>query len=162
MFRGRKRIEFDELLMLLPRKDTDIAWCAGLFDGEGHVACHRSKPDRHGKAYPQLKAELSQISANKEVVDEFHRVIGFGKICGPYVKPNDRTEHKAIFRTNEVEPLFRILSPYLKSEKTEDFKKALSDFENFDPYDNGERLRDGMVNEIKYWIREGWLKVEGD
>jgi len=110
-----------------PTIDTEVAWCAGFFDGEGHVSYHRSYPsETSGRVSPQLYANVPQASDNIEVLVFFQSVVGLGKILGPYKMPNsNRTQHKLQFGIKEVEPLFLILRPYLRAEKTTDFQNAL-------------------------------------
>lgn len=113
--------------MSIERKDTDVAWCAGFFDGEGHVSYHRGYPsDKTNNVSAQLYANVPQRSDNIEVLEEFQRIIGFGKLKGPYkVQNSEFTKHVVMYGKNEVEPLFLILKPYLKARKTLDFQKAL-------------------------------------
>jgi hypothetical protein len=106
--------------------DTDIAWCAGFFDGEGHVSYHRGYPSRKsGKVSPQLYANVAQNSDNLEVLEFFQSVIGFGKLKGPYVTGNGNNRHVITYGVDEVLQLFIMLKPYLKSKKTADFQRAL-------------------------------------
>ena len=50
----------------------DIAWAAGLFEGEGHV--------RLMKGYPV--AAITSIHI--DLLERFRDIIGFGKVYGPY------------------------------------------------------------------------------
>lgn len=113
--------------------DTDIAWCAGFFDGEGHVSYHRGYPSRiSGCVSPQLYAAVSQCSDNVEVLEFFQRIVGFGKLKGPYKMPNGRPQHRLLFGKDEIEPLFFTLQPYLREEKTQDFRHALMGYWSHD------------------------------
>jgi hypothetical protein len=113
--------------------ETDIAWCAGFFDGEGHVSYHRGYPSStSGRVSAQLYANVPQASDNIEVLKFFQSVIGFGKLKGPY-KTTRKDVHKLLYGVNEVEKLFIILKPYLKSEKTLDFQRALLQYWTHDP-----------------------------
>lgn len=106
-------------------RETDIAWCAGLFDGEGHVSYRRSYPsEKHNTVSAMLHANVPQKSDNIEVLHEFQRIIGFGKLKGPY-RTRTGPKHVVIYGTKTVEKLFLMLKPYLKSKKTQDFQTAL-------------------------------------
>jgi hypothetical protein len=128
------------------RIDTEVAWCAGFFDGEGHVSYHRGYPSSStSRVSPQIYANIPQCSDNIEVLEFFQSVIGFGQIKGPFSMPNSkRTQHKVHYGKNEIEPLFLILRPYLRKEKTFDFQRALMAYMMHDPKPNEEdwaRLR---------------------
>lgn len=64
-------------------RDVDLAWSAGLFDGEGSVylARHRSHA-----GYFVLEAGITQSSSSgaPDVLERFKRTFGIGKIYGPY------------------------------------------------------------------------------
>jgi hypothetical protein len=60
---------------------TEIAYIAGLFDGEGCVTCKQKKTkrkDRGGKVYNQwyIRCEISMT--DKEVITWLHETLGFG------------------------------------------------------------------------------------
>tara|TARA_R100000306_G_C4280074_1_gene94612 strand:- start:122 stop:535 length:414 start_codon:yes stop_codon:yes gene_type:complete len=60
---------------------SDIAYIAGLFDGEGCVTCKKKptkRPDRGGKIYNQwyIRCEISMT--DKEVISWLHETLGFG------------------------------------------------------------------------------------
>jgi len=117
----------------MERKDTDLAWCAGFFDGEGHVSCHRSYPnEKTGRVSAQLYANVPQMEDNKGILDHFQSIIGFGKIKGPYKTKLGRAKYTIQFGVNEVEKLFLLLKPYLQEEKTLDFQRALVQYWTFD------------------------------
>lgn len=109
---------------------TDIAWCAGFFDGEGCVRYNRSRPSSKGTVSPSLMATISQVSENVEVLEFFQRTVGLGKVLGPYTMPNGKPQHRLWFGTDEVEPLFEMLRPYLKTRKTTDFIQAIYSYRN--------------------------------
>ncbi len=60
---------------------NNIAYIAGLFDGEGCVTCKKKptkRPDRKGKIYNQwyIRCEISMT--DKEVISWLHETLGFG------------------------------------------------------------------------------------
>ena len=60
---------------------NDIAYIAGLFDGEGCVTCKKKptkRPDRKGKIYNQwyIRCEISMT--DKEVISWLPETLGFG------------------------------------------------------------------------------------
>lgn len=126
--------------------DVEIAWCAGFFDGEGHVSYYRSYPHIiTGRVTGAMRCNVPQASDNIETLERFQRAVGLGKIKGPYPMPNStRTQHKLQFGVKEVETLFLTLSPYLMSEKSNDFRNALMAYWTHNPHPTAEdyaRLR---------------------
>lgn len=114
--------------------DTDVAWCAGFFDGEGHVSYRRGYPSSvSGLVTGTLMCSVPQNTENIEVLQFFQSVVGLGKIKGPYASKKGKTQHRLIFATLEIEKLIGILRPYLKSEKTRDFQTAIMAYYLHDP-----------------------------
>jgi hypothetical protein len=60
---------------------TDIAYIAGLFDGEGCVTC-KEKPtkrkDRNNKVYNQWYIRCELTMTDKMTVEWLHKTLGFG------------------------------------------------------------------------------------
>lgn len=55
----------------------DVAWAAGLFEGEGCISLrNKTRTTR-----PGIRFTLS--STDKDVVDRFHTVVGCGSVTGP-------------------------------------------------------------------------------
>lgn len=63
----------------LHMKDIDIAYIAGLFDGEGDVGIYSYKATKNGKRYPKLTARIH--NTNKQALDWTREKIGFGLVC---------------------------------------------------------------------------------
>jgi len=60
---------------------TEVAYIAGLFDGEGCVTCKQKKTkraDRGGKVYNQWYIRCEIAMTNKEVINWIHETLGFG------------------------------------------------------------------------------------
>lgn len=116
-------------------REVDLAWCAGFFDGEGHVSYRRGYPSpKTGIVSPKLLASIPQKDDNREVLDKFKSIIGFGKI-------NERTYRKTTNNTitdmfilrygkKTVGPLFKLLQPNLGTKKTTDFIRAIIGYEH--------------------------------
>lgn len=56
--------------------DTDIAWAAGFFEGEGHV-----KAVVRGRSKSYISIDVSQVY--REPLDKLQELFG-GKVYGPY------------------------------------------------------------------------------
>ena len=65
----------------IPLTVAEIAYIAGLFDGEGCVTC-KQKPtkraDRKGKVYNQWYIRCEMSMTEKEVIEWVHETLGFG------------------------------------------------------------------------------------
>ena len=65
----------------MPLTIAEVAYIAGLFDGEGCVTC-KQKPtkrkDRGGKVYKQWYIRCEIAMAEKEVIEWLHETLGFG------------------------------------------------------------------------------------
>ena len=87
------RVKLEEFAATLGRRsaasrdvtegDHWIAWCAGLFDGEGWVSmyAHRSHV---GYLSAEVGVGQSGQDVRPEVLTRFQRVVGVGRIYGPY------------------------------------------------------------------------------
>lgn len=91
----------------------NIAWAAGLFEGEGCVGVY-SKPDgaRGPRKAPVMKISMTDL----DVLEKFQRIVGFGKIHGPTIRrqPN----HKPVWSwscggTEKVQALLAAFWSYL-------------------------------------------------
>lgn len=65
--------------------EIDIAWAAGLFEGEGSFSATRPRGTRR----PYLRATMQ--SMDRDVLERFQEVIGFGSIYT--IRPDPRLSH---------------------------------------------------------------------
>jgi hypothetical protein len=75
-------------------KSTDIAWAAGLIEGEGCFTVHSKK-------HPYLLLDM----CDKDVIERLHSIFPYGNVRGPYLskKPN----HKPRWRFDAFGPKCR-------------------------------------------------------
>ena len=64
-------------------KETEAAYIAGLFDGEGHVVYKQYPKKRKGqkKAYPTWKITLEMNMTEESIIRWVHEVLGVGTVC---------------------------------------------------------------------------------
>lgn len=99
--------------------ETDRAWAAGFFDGEGSISISVC-PGRRGTLRARyIRADCNQI--HPEVLERFLAAVQVGTVAGPY--PNrqggrDRWHYRA-HGLERVELLYETLWPYLGSVKKE-------------------------------------------
>lgn len=100
---------------------NNLAWAAGLFEGEGCIQCPR--PANRRKAYPGL----SLCMTDEDVVRRFHLTVE----CGTVRKREPRREGwKAAWvwstqQAREVERLLMAFLPYLGSRRASKAREAL-------------------------------------
>jgi hypothetical protein len=66
----------------MPTK-IELAWAAGLFEGEGSVSLML-------KASGRPSIQLCLTTTDRDVIDRFALIVGAGKIYGPYIRPGNR------------------------------------------------------------------------
>ena len=122
--------------METPAKE-DLAWAAGLFDGEGSVGFY--KYPGHGGS--QFKLNITQY--HPEVLIRFHRAVGgIGKVVGPRIGHNgkDRWDFRATSFQN-VQAVIAMIWPWLSSPKRNQYTKAFLAWQDrFTNYDWDEIL----------------------
>ena len=110
------------------QKSIDIAWAAGLFEGEGTIYLHNQS-----KRY-----RLGLKMTDKDVMDKFFNIFKVGRLYGPYT-PKDKKlngEDKKDFwlwqcwRLSDVHVILKLLLPYFGTRRAAKTIEALS-YENF-------------------------------
>ena len=94
---------------MIPTATSDLAWAAGLFEGEGCFTVSMV----HGR-YPQPRVKLR--STDEDVVRRFHETVGFGTVR----EENWHTVHQGykkqwewFARADEVVPVIDLLLPWM-------------------------------------------------
>src|SRR5258708_6300810 len=104
--------------------ETELAWAAGFFDGEGNVGCVKHE-SRKQATYLRIHAQIAQV--DRRVLDRFHRAVGVGHVRGPY-QPSGNRRPVFCWSTQSkfgVETVALLLSPYLGEIKQEQFRQSL-------------------------------------
>lgn len=97
--------------------NTDIAWAAGLFEGEGSFSWHKIKTRKDS-----LKIAAVLSMTDKDVVEKFCRIVGFGRVKGPYQpQPIGRKERWVweVQNFSEVLKTIDLFLPFLGERRTE-------------------------------------------
>jgi len=99
--------------------DTEAAYVAGFWDGEGTIGIYREKR-RGNKSGVRFKAGFSVCQTKVEVLLEIQTMLGCGNLCS---ETNERLRKKDInaadifkltFSSNEIRHLLPQLRPWLK------------------------------------------------
>lgn len=98
---------------------ADIAWAAGLFEGEGHFGIHSG----HG----QRSATLQMT--DEDTVRKFHEVVGFGRVRGPMLPY--QTARKTTWRWEatsyqHVQAFIAMAWPWLRNRRKARARELLS------------------------------------
>jgi hypothetical protein len=115
-------------------RETDLAWAAGLFDGEGSTMFLATKDSERGITVKRIQIEIGQVLSNRYILDRFHSIVGVGYI---YVKnrtyrPNEKPfcSYK-INKFEQIQYVICLLWKNLSPCKRNQAKHALSSFRNF-------------------------------
>jgi hypothetical protein len=135
--------------------DTEIAWAAGLFEGEGTVGV--TTPKGSSRPYPQASLRMT----DEDVVERFCEAVGVGYVGTP-VRGTRKPLYPWVANGWErVSQLHDLLVPYLGIRRLEQFERVLTLRQ--EPYDPGARRREAThcsrghawTPENTYMTREG-------
>ena len=106
-------------LAAIGQRYTDIVWAAGLFEGEG---CIHFKPDR-----PNQRV-LAIAMTDKDVMDRFVDVVGYGNLKGPHwaklsTKPLWRWQ---LYKRTEVLRILKMLLPHFGKRRSQKAIEAIN------------------------------------
>lgn len=108
---------------------TDVAWAAGLFEGEGTIYLARST---RRNERPRLALSLS--STDKDVVEKFRSIFGVGTLTGPYMQKKS-TKPCWLWRVRKEEDcdsMIEALYPYLGTRRRMTIDSLLAEKEESD------------------------------
>jgi hypothetical protein len=106
--------------------ETDLAWCAGFFDGEGNIRCrYRAK---YGY---ELQLQISQ--KDRRVLDRFKRSIKSAGLYGseiffggPYSDNRGYSFYRLYIANSNAIKAFEAMKPYLDEAKLEQAEEAIN------------------------------------
>ena len=109
--------------------ETELAWAAGFFDGEGTTAHAGGR-----RVVARIVQATDQPSSAPQTLERFKRAVGVGRVRWARSKDERRKEQwvYAAERRSDVELMFSQLWPYLSNPKRDQANRA---FEKADAYD---------------------------
>ena len=116
----------------------DIAWAAGLFEGEGTISGYRRK-DRPSRAV-QMTVYQGAQDGSPALLERFRSITGAGSVVGPY---RGRLFHWTTKRIASVEAVSALLWPDLSPERRAQFVRAFSGSERWEQF--ARRLADVQI-----------------
>lgn len=114
---------------------TELAWCAGFFDGEGYSAfamrTARYKDGKPSKKYGRLDVMITQN--DRRVLDRFQKAVGLGKVKGPYQPRGTKNPRWYYYATGfpQFSVVMESLWPYLGEIKRQQFMAALDAYKAY-------------------------------
>jgi hypothetical protein len=93
-------------------EQLDIAWAAGLFEGEGCL----TRPK-----YPTMQL----TTTDRDVVMKFKRVVGCGKVYGPYNRKFKPIYQWVCYDREQIDRLRRLFAPYMGKRRLRRFAEVL-------------------------------------
>lgn len=115
---------------MLQTVETERAWAAGFFDGEGHVAPRKvhmksKNPDLQLALYSYM--DVAQTKDGEKMLTRFGRAVGgFGKIMGYKSLSGKIAYHWRITDLGELQTIAGVLWPYLCDTKKAQFKHTIT------------------------------------
>lgn len=105
----------------------ELAWAAGLFDGEGHTAFRKRARNvsRDGRrVYSTHILDIRQI--DRRVLERFAAAVGLGRVYGPYYPKNGRPVWAyAVARFEQVQAVSALLWKWLSPVKRQQVSTML-------------------------------------
>lgn len=116
--------------------DTELAWAAGFFDGEGTIFVNNIKrlshPERPGApSYPCTSPVIGIAHVRREPLDRFAIAVG-GRIRGPYKPRTERSQPYFRWEASGRGSVHRVISllwPYLSAPKREQASRVWAELE---------------------------------
>jgi hypothetical protein len=96
--------------------DIELAWAAGFFEGDGSACV------RHQRGGTYARASAGQM--DRRVLDRFQRIVGIGKVYGPY-KDGRYFDYRA--ENGNAHRLLALLLPFFGPVKREQAERVMRD-----------------------------------
>jgi hypothetical protein len=105
------------------QRQVDVAWAAGVFEGEGCISFTTYKD----KKYPRLSVGMT----DKDIVERFVAIVGFGSVSGPkQQKPHWKPRYDwQVCNRTEVQRILSMFLPWLGNRRAYKALNALDDIE---------------------------------
>lgn len=114
--------------------ETETAWAAGFFDGEGSVHVAHSTPSRvSGKLlhYPQVSVSQSGEYGG-EILHRFNEaLLGVGKVYGPKPPGKNQRLERYLWEASGIDKtkaIYELLRPFLSTPKKDKFELVIKKY----------------------------------
>lgn len=105
----------------MSERDAELAWAAGLFEGEGTITRMTAKSS-------QTRFNAAVIMTDEDVLRRFSEVVGLGKLYGPYQPTNPKAKpiwRWTLRRYTELVELYELIGPWMGQRRSARFVSAL-------------------------------------
>ena len=99
---------------------TDIAWAAGLFEGEGWISCQRSRPN--------LRCIGIEMT-DGDVMERFMKVVNYGRLIHKLYDSGKTSYRWQTSKHTVVAHVLKLFLPYLGTRRSERANEALRHYE---------------------------------
>ena len=133
----------------------NLAWVAGIVEGEGHIVWTKPQPVREDGRWPGGQSLTVGVGmTDKDVIDRLYEIIGGGTIYGPY-QPKPITR-KPIYQyrvvSAEAYAILVAIFPWLHSRRKGQAITAICSWTNSHPK---RKLDAAQVNAIRQEVANG-------
>lgn len=107
-----------------PRTRENLAWAAGIIEGEGTISGRFGTQSRKRDRGLVIKLKM----ADQDVIERFHQVIGFGQVTGPYRPDGIGSKPLWVWQTGSfehVQAAIGLLWSWLHKRRREQARRAL-------------------------------------
>ena len=110
-----------------------LAWAAGFIDGEGHFGLHVTK-GRPTDTRKYASPELTVAQCDRRSLDKLQKILGVGKVGGPYKKDNAKWSDYCLFYVSgleKIEKAVNLLWPWLGEVKRDQVTSTFAEYREF-------------------------------
>lgn len=134
-------------------KETDLAYLAGLIDGEGTISCSINLTKKNVRA---LQKQLSIFNTNITLIEWIESRFG-GKIHSRKRSDKWKTEHQIKWSANDASKLLSLVLPYLviKKEQAELFIALHETKASRDISEEMHTYRESLVDRVRELNKRG-------
>ena len=104
--------------------ELDLAYIAGLFDGEGHCRIGRYQATKNGKVYYRAIANIT--NTDKSVLEFVQKLYGLGSIQTSDFRPPKKIVYRWVLSHGQARQFLKSIQPYARI-KREQIAKVLAD-----------------------------------
>jgi hypothetical protein len=129
--------------------ESQIAWMAALFEGEGWVSTPKSRKDT-GKPYSS-PLRIAIKMCDRDVLERFRDYAGGGNLTGPY-RPRGlgkKDTHELTVQGSRAHSLLVAFHPWLGARRLAQVQAAIEKWKSLRPTTDGVILNQSDVAEIK-------------
>ncbi len=139
------RVYFEEDFMNI--KEVDLAWIAGLLEGEG---CFHLRGRIHqGKGTAKGNVSVQCHMTDKDVLEKLHTLVGRGNLNGPYKNGNIKNKLRYVFRVNgeNAYELMKLVLPFMCFRRSEKINYLINLYESV-PCHHVKNIKTNEVEEV--------------